>query len=102
MKIFLLSDNPETLMGMRLAGIPGKALSPGGNIREEVESLLSDDELGVLLVTEKLVKLQPQLFKEIRISHSVPLLVEIPDRHGGARGEDFITDHIKNAIGIKI
>ena len=31
-----------------------------------------------------------------------PLIVEIPDRHGGGRAKDSITRYVREAIGIKI
>ena len=32
----------------------------------------------------------------------MPLLVEIPDRHGTGRRKDFITSYITEAIGLKL
>jgi V/A-type H+-transporting ATPase subunit F len=32
----------------------------------------------------------------------MPLLIEIPDRHGTGRKKDFITSYVNEAIGLKL
>ena len=39
---------------------------------------------------------------QIRLEHTMPLLIEIPDRHGTGRKEDFITSYVNEAIGLKL
>ena len=56
MKMYLISDNVDTLTGMRLAGV----------------------------------------------ERTMPLLIEIPDRHGTGRRKDFITSYVNEAIGLKL
>ena len=57
MKLFVISDNTDTKMGLRLCGIEGVVVNDEPSFRAEVEKCLSDSEIGILLVTEKLVKL---------------------------------------------
>ena len=38
----------------------------------------------------------------MKLRISVPLIVEIPDRHGTKRGKDSITKYVKESIGLKI
>ena len=79
MKMYLISDNIDTLTGMRPAGVEG-----------------------ILLLTEKLSFEIPELVDDIKLNRKQPLLVEIPDRHGSGRQPNFITNYINEAIGIKI
>ena len=37
-----------------------------------------------------------------RLERKMPLLIEIPDRHGTGRQKDFITSYITEAIGLKL
>ena len=96
MKMYLISDNIDTLTGMRLAGVEGEVVHGRRETKQAVEKILEDKDLGILLLTEKLSFEIPEL------NRKQPLLVEIPDRHGSGRQPNFITNYINEAIGIKI
>ena len=102
MRMFLISDNIDTLTGMRLAGVEGVV----AHTREEAEVALqaaaSDRTVGIILVTEKLADTAPDAVKELKLHSRDKLLVEIPDRHGTTRGKDSITAYVNEAIGLKI
>ena len=102
MKMYLISDNVNTLTGMRLAGVEGEIAHGRKEAKAAVEKVLEDRTLGILLVTEKLSFDIPELIDEIKLNRRQPLLVEIPDRHGSGRQENFITTYINEAIGIKL
>jgi len=38
----------------------------------------------------------------MKLSNKLPIIVEIPDRHGTRRPPDFLTRYIRESIGIKI
>ena len=44
----------------------------------------------------------PEIVDEVKLHHKVPLIVEIPDRHGTGRKPDFITSYVNEAIGLKL
>lgn len=102
MKMYLISDNLDTLTGMRLAGVEGEIAHGRKEAKAAVEKILEDKNLGILLITEKLRFEIPELVDEIKLNRKLPLLVEIPDRHGSGRRENFITNYINEAIGIKL
>lgn len=102
MKMYLISDNVDTLTGMRLAGVEGEVAHGRKEAKAAVEKILEDRTLGILLITEKLSFEIPELIDEIKLNRKQPLLVEIPDRHGSGRQENFITTYINEAIGIKL
>ena len=56
MKLFLLSDNVDTLTGFRLAGVKGRIAHTKEEGIQGLHSALSDKEIGILLITEKLAK----------------------------------------------
>ena len=97
MKLFVISDNTDTKMGLRLCGIESE-----DQLRTEVEKCLADPEIGVLLITEKLVKLAPSYINGIKLGRSLPLIAEIPDRHGAGRTKEAISAYISEAIGVKL
>jgi len=102
MKMFLISDNIDTKTGMRLAGIEGIVVHEKDEVIVALEKAISDQSIGIILITEKLVDLIPERIAQLKISISRPLLVEIPDRHGSYKGGDYITKYIREAIGLKI
>ena len=63
---------------------------------------MPDPALIILLINESLCKLDELLIDNIKLKYTRPLIVEIPDRHGSGRSEDFITSYIKDAIGINL
>ena len=98
MKMYLISDNVDTYTGMRLAGVDGVIVHE----REELYATLQNESVGIVLLTEKFGKEFPDLIDEFRLERKMPLLVEIPDRHGTGRSKDFITSYITDAIGLKL
>lgn len=102
MRMFLISDNVDTLTGMRLAGIEGVVVHKKQEIKQALDEVLSQKDIGIILMTEKLGKEIPEIVDDIKLNRTFPLLLEIPDRHGSGRRPDFITAYINEAIGIKI
>ena len=102
MKMFLISDNRDTLTGMRLAGIDGVIAHTETEINNEFDIILRDREVGVLLITEKVGELVEKRVLDIKLNYQTPLVVQIPDRHGSDRGLDSITKYVRDAIGLKI
>ena len=75
MKMFLISDNVDTLTGMRLAGVEGCIVHERAELRKALEDAIANKENGIILLTEKFGReFQP----------------------------DFITSYVSEAIGIKL
>ena len=102
MKMFLISDNIDTYTGMRLAGVDGVVVHEKEVLREKLTEILADKELGILLITEKLSREFPEVIDDVKLNRKLPLVVEIPDRHGTGRRPDFITAYVNEAIGLKL
>lgn len=102
MKTFLISDNVDTYTGMRLAGVDGVVVHERKELREQLEKVLQDKSIGIVLLTEKFGREFPDILDEFRLERKIPLLIEIPDRHGTGRKKDFITSYITEAIGLKL
>jgi V/A-type H+-transporting ATPase subunit F len=102
MKMFLISDNVDTLTGMRLTGVDGVVVHERNELREAIEKAMNDPTIGIVLLTEKFGREFPDLINEIKLARKMPLLIEIPDRHGTGRKKDFITSYVNEAIGLKL
>ncbi|MCX7773233.1 MAG: V-type ATP synthase subunit F [Clostridia bacterium] len=102
MRMFLISDNIDTKVGMRLAGIDGVVVHGRQEAVEALKNAMDDKSIGIILITELLVENFPDVVSDLKLNHSRPLIVEIPDRHGTRRPSDYIMRYVNEAIGLKI
>lgn len=102
MKFFLISDNIDTHMGMRIAGIEGVVAHSREHVVSELRAAAGDKDIAVVLMTEKLVELCRGEVYDIKLNRRRPLIVEIPDRHGNSGVIDSISRYVEEAIGIRI
>ena len=102
MKLYLISDNIDTQMGMRLAGVEGTVVHEREEVLSVLNKVMEDPEVAIVLMTTKIVNTCPDVISELKLKLSRPLLVEIPDRHGNGRTKDSITRYVREAIGVKI
>jgi len=102
MKFFLITNNIDTLMGMRLVGIEGVIVHERTKVLREIEKALHDSDIGILLITTKLVELCPDVVSELKLKRTKPLIVEIPDRHGSSKIGESIDQYVSEAIGVKL
>lgn len=102
MKMYLISDNIDTWTGMRLAGVEGVVVHEKNELKQALDQVLADREIGIVLLTEKFGRDFPDLVNDVKLNHKRPLFVEIPDRHGTGRKPDFITSYVNESIGLKL
>ncbi|MEM1486056.1 V-type ATP synthase subunit F [Oscillospiraceae bacterium PP1C4] len=102
MKFYTLSDNIDTLMGMRLAGIEGENIHTADEVLEALKRVMADPEIGVVLMTENLINSCPHAVYRYKLTQKRPLIVEIPDRHGSGDVSQLIGRYVSEAIGIKL
>ena len=69
MKFFLISDNIDTQMGLRLAGIEGVVVHERHEMLETLEKVMHDDEVAIVLLTTKLIELCPDVISEIKLKY---------------------------------
>jgi len=101
LKFYLISDNIDTQTGMRLAGIEGVVVHTKEEVSQALEEALAMPDVGVVLITEKNAGLVSDRLTRQKLSGGVPLVVEIPDRHGTNRLPNSITRYVNESIGIK-
>ena len=102
MRFELISDNTDTLVGMRLAGIPGTMAKTEEEIKRALKKSIDDEDVAIILITEKLAEMCKDLIYELKNSDIKTLIVEIPDSKSTKRKKDEITQYIRDAVGIKI
>lgn len=102
MKFFVISDNIDTYMGMRLSGMPGTVVHEREEVEAALEAVMSDPEVGIVLMTAKTLALCRETVYRYKLERPKPLIVEIPDRHGSGNIGESIGEYVREAIGLTI
>ncbi|MGD9559271.1 MAG: V-type ATP synthase subunit F [Oscillospiraceae bacterium] len=102
MKYFLVSDNIDTLAGMRMVGVNGVVVHSEAEVRDAIERAAADADIGLVLVTSKLFQAYSPMIFHYKLHRRRPLIVEMPDRHSSDNVADNIRHYIEQAVGIKI
>lgn len=98
MRMYLISDNRDTLLGMRLGGVEGIIVHHPEDTLKALRDAVSDSSIAVIAVTEKVALNCREYIDEIRLGRKFPLIVEIPDRHG-KKGSGLL-DYVKETVGL--
>lgn len=102
MKYFLISDNIDTLAGLRMVGVRGIVVQEQEEVRQAIENASADEDVGLILITSKLFKSYSNMIFDYKLHRKKPLIIEMPDRHSGDNVADSIKKYIAEAVGIKI
>ena len=102
MKFYLISDNIDTQMGMRLAGIEGVVVHEKDEVISELDKAMKDKDVAIILMTEKLISLCREQVYDYKLNCPKPRIVEISDRHGTSEVTKTISGYVNEAIGLKI
>ena len=102
MRFFLISDNVDTLVGMRLAGISGKLVHEREEIFAAIEEAMHTEDIGVILITDKIVAQYQDEIYTMKLNIARPLIVAVPDRHGESMATEAIAAYVREAVGVKI
>ncbi len=101
MKFFLISDNVDSLIGMRLGGVEGVRVDSVPAAENAFDTACKDEEIGILLLTPGAAALCPDRVETAK-QYNRPLLVVLPDENGNGAAGEGITQYIREAIGVKI
>ena len=98
MQFYLISDNVDTQVGMRLAGIPGEVVHEPEEVRLALRKAMDNPKVGVVLITQKLRDKMHEELDQIKLTRPFPLIVEI---HGGEAVSGALLGYVQEAIGVR-
>ncbi|MDR2822465.1 MAG: V-type ATP synthase subunit F [Acholeplasmatales bacterium] len=98
----MLSDNRDTLVGMRLVGIDGVIVHERREFLNELNKVFRMEEVTIILITSKLVSLAKKTISELKLTQNEKLIVEIPDRHSTNKIGESLDKYVSDAIGVKL
>lgn len=102
MKIALVADR-STASCFKLAGLSDvNVVDSPEDAGKKVEELLERPDLGIILITERLVDQVPGLADKT-VDRKYPLILPIPEKHGTAvTRTDLIVELIRRKAGIEV
>ena len=101
MKSFLISDNRDTLVGLRLSGIDGVLACSKKEMEEKFKEIAKNKDIGIIILTENVFDKIKEDALKVKTDGITPLVITIPDRTG-LKDKNFIMRYVKESIGIKI
>lgn len=101
MESYIISDNEETLIGMKMAGISGEILKDPEVILKKIDQLILDPKIGIIILTHQIkMSIEEEVMKR-KLQSRDTLIVEIPGPNESIKS-DFITKYIRESIGLKL
>lgn len=100
MKFFLLTKDVQSYIGFRLAGIDGEVIENSAVFLKRLNKACSDASIGVVLVTDDLVREYKELFLKIKAQKNKPI-IEIPASNSEYSVKESIESYINNVIGVE-
>ncbi|MBS3815693.1 MAG: V-type ATP synthase subunit F [Hadesarchaea archaeon] len=105
MKIASITD-PDTSIGLKLAGVEETHQTTDPDEAEELlEELLVKEDIGVIILSERLAQEMSQYLLEIEENQEsvTPIIVEIPDKEGPIpERAEKIQKIVRRAVGIEL
>lgn len=102
MRCWLISDNVDTLTGMRLAGVDGVIVHTREELLPVLQEAVRAEDIAVIMLTEKLSALAQEEITAQKSGNTLPLVVTVPDRHGSADMTASISRRLAETVGIHI
>ena len=102
MRAYCISDNIDTKVGLRLAGIEGLVLNDKEEILKELNNKIKDPQIAIIFMTTNAINQVADVVAEWKMKLKKPLIVEISDRYGSAKISERIDGYISSAIGLKL
>ena len=66
MKVYLISDNHDSLAGMRLAGVEGVIVHEREDVIKAMDSVSNMKDIAILAITEKAAEMVPDIMQRMR------------------------------------
>jgi V/A-type H+-transporting ATPase subunit F len=98
---YLISDNQDTLVGMKMAGVQGEIILEPEAIIRRIDELLLQPEIGLIILTYNIKNKVAEAVMERKLASKDTLIVEIPGPNQKIN-TDFITKYIRESIGLKL
>jgi V/A-type H+-transporting ATPase subunit F len=100
MRFFCIADK-ESSLGFKLAGVETREASGRAAALESLRVALATEDVGVILITEKVSSYIPDETYKLIYDPNGPLVLEVPSR-GLAAKRKTTGEFLKEAIGVSL
>ena len=102
MSAYHIIGDKDTVLGYRFAGVSGDAVENAAQATTAFENALKDSGITVLLVTEAVEDMIPDMVMKHRMAAVSPYLAVVQDIWGPRGGRKSLQELINEAVGIRI
>ncbi len=85
-----------------MVGVSGVVAHSQQELTQALDKAGQDEQIGLVLITSKLIREHDSLVFSYKEKWRTPLIVEMPDRHGGDDVSDSIKQYLLGVLGIKL
>lgn len=100
MRYFCIGDE-DTVLGFRLAGVKGRLARDSGETQAAFRSATAMPGIGIVIITERLAGLIREELDAFQAAAELPLILEVPDRHGPVPDRKSMEQIVWQAVGMK-
>lgn len=101
MKFYCIADE-DTVRGLRLAGVEGKAVASESEARIALEEAATRPDTGIIILTQQVAAGIRATLDAPRFERDRPLIVEIPGPGGPLPGLRSLHELVQTAVGISL
>jgi V/A-type H+-transporting ATPase subunit F len=99
---FVVIADPDTSPGYRLAGVEAYDAAGPGQARELLASLSANDGIGIIAVSEEMLDMLDEKFRDRMERLHRPIVIAVPSRLRTADRRLYIERLLRKAIGYNI
>jgi V/A-type H+-transporting ATPase subunit F len=101
MRLLVIGSAPA-VWGFSLAGIDGQIVTTEDGLTAAMEGALKDPNIGIVLVTSKVVDLRREWISNLMARSELPLIVEIVGPEGPSPNRPSINEMLRRTIGVRL
>jgi len=101
MKSIVITNQKDTIVGLRLAGIEGILVKDETEVMAHIDTLIKDDSIATIMITQKLFEENHDAIFEIKLKLKEKMIIKIPGFNEKMQ-ESSISDHIRDSVGLKL
>jgi len=102
MSAYHIIGDQDTVLGYRFAGVSGDVVEDAAQAQAAFEAALNDPSVTVLLVTEAVEDMIPDIVMRHRMAAKPPYLAVVQDIWGPRGGRKSLQELINEAVGIRL
>ena len=102
MSAYHIIGDKDTVLGYRFAGVSGDVVEDAAQAKTAFGNALNDSGITVLLVTEAVEDMIPDMVMKHRMASIPPYLAVVQDIWGPRGGRKSLQELINEAVGIRI